>query len=70
MATTGVVIQLTVLIRAILTQLHDHFVGAGVQRVEVLPLFLLHAVERVRLDAPHASLEISARSKKESSMWP
>lgn len=49
---------------AVLAQLHDGHVGAGVERVEVFPLLLVHAIERVLFDALHTSFEIPATRAK------
>lgn len=51
---------LTVLIRAIVAEFHDGLVGTGIERVEVLPLLLLHAIDRVLCDAFHTGLEVAA----------
>lgn len=55
------VLQEFVLIRAVVAEFHDGLVGAGVERVEVLPLFLLHAIDGVLGDAFHTGLEIGAQ---------
>lgn len=57
-------VRLTILIRAVVTELHNHLVGTRVERVKLPPLFLLQAFDRVRLDALYASLHVSTRRRK------
>lgn len=52
-----------------MAKLHDGHVGAGVERVEVFPLLLLHAIDRIPFDALHAGLEIPATKTGETDRY-
>lgn len=47
-----------------MAEFHDGLVGTGIERVEVLPLFLLHAIDRVPCDAFHTGLEVAANENR------
>lgn len=52
------------MVRAVLAELHDGHVGAGIERVELFPLVVLHAIDRVPFDTVHTSLEVPATKVK------